>query len=311
MKVVPLYKETGYETGKLIAIDEVSWFIGEAILSGMLLEVASYPKPGLVSAVSQGAHRDMNILTFMVSSSAISSSFPRFSQLGFDYKGNIKNLLPRIRDLGVLYEKKLLDATDNVNTQRGILFSGGILAAAAGFCYGRDINAGLGDIFDTVAALTEGIVKDELVSAGLERCRDLTCGEILFVKYGTTGIRGEVEKGFPSVAGKGIPAIKEAVSYGTKLNDCLVHALISLMTVVEDTTILWRKDPETLATVKERALEIIDSGSVFTVSGRNKIRKTNDDFIREGISPGGAADLLSITLSSFILENKRLPVLKM
>lgn len=54
--------------------------VGEVLLQAILLEVCSFPKPGLVTPVSTGSHSDMNLQTFLLSSSAIapaSRSAPR------------------------------------------------------------------------------------------------------------------------------------------------------------------------------------------------------------------------------------------
>jgi len=68
-------------------IEKEAWQIGEAFLQGILLEISSFPKPGLVSSKSMGSHRDMNILTFMVSSAVISSGFTLCAQAGRNHKG--------------------------------------------------------------------------------------------------------------------------------------------------------------------------------------------------------------------------------
>jgi len=83
------------------------------------------------------------------------------------------------------------------------------------------------------------------------------------------------------------------------------------MTCVEDSTILWRKGPDALAMVKKAAGDILLSGSIYTEAGRNKISSFNDICIRENISPGGSADLLTITISAYLLINRVFGVVKM
>ena len=106
----------------------------------------------------------------------------------------------------------------------------------------------------------------------------------------------------------GLPAFKEAVENRVSLNHCLVHTLISLMTAVEDTTILWRKDKETLINVQKTAQNLLDKGSVFTKEGLREIENVNKDFIKKNISPGGSADLVAVTVGSYLLENGHFPV---
>ncbi|WP_339061387.1 triphosphoribosyl-dephospho-CoA synthase [Tepidibacillus marianensis] len=128
------------------------------------------------------------------------------------------------------------------------------------------------------------------------------------MKYEVKGIRGEVEAGFPSIKEVGLPAFYDAIKQGADLNSSLVYTLISLMTKVEDTTILWRKNMDTLIEVQQQAQEILDLGSVFTTEGLEAIHQLDKEFIKENISPGGSADLLSITIGIYLLENKQFPM---
>ena len=101
--------------------------------------------------------------------------------------------------------------------------------------------------------------------------------------------------------------MQEAFFRNASLNDALLHTLLSLMTVVEDSNIIWRTDVKTAEAVKQRAVEILDCGSVFTECGKNLIVRTEKDFVNRRISPGGSADLLSVTIALYLLENKKFP----
>jgi len=285
----------------------VEWNIGEAFLKGILLEVSAYPKPGLVSSISMGAHKDMDILTFMVSSASIAPAFFLCAHSGINHSGDPEKLLPIIREIGIIFEGKLLDSTKGVNTQRGILFAACILCAAAGYISQDNIAFSADDLFETAAKVTKGIVSRELVHLN-EKKDKLTPGEQLYIKYKATVIRGEVESGFTSVRNTGLPAFKDAISKGVKLNDCIVHTLISLIACVEDTTILWRKDKEELIEVQKKARTILGKGSIFTEEGLAEIYKLDEVFINKNISPGGSADLVAVTIGTYLLENKQFPV---
>ena len=62
------------------------------------------------------------------------------------------------------------------------------------------------------------------------------------------------------------------------------------MTTLDDTNILHRRGAEGLARAKSEAAMLLQDFSETKMSSLNK------DFIRENISPGGSADMLSLTI---------------
>jgi triphosphoribosyl-dephospho-CoA synthase len=290
-----------------IAIGAPAWTVGEKFLQGILLEIGYYPKPGLVCFSSNGAHRDMNGLTFMASSAAIAPAFYRCAQVGWEHEGELTDLLPIIRKIGRFYEEKMMAATKGVNTQRGILFAAGVLCAAAGFVSKTETNPPSERVLAAAAGMTKGLVTRELGCLKPDK-PNMTAGEQLYLRYGVTGIRGEVEAGFPAVTDNGLPALRDSFSRAENLTECLVHALLSLMTRTEDTTILWRKGLNQLREVQNRAQDILDKGSIFTPVGRDAVRRLDEEFCAAGISPGGSADLLAATIGLYLLENGQFPV---
>lgn len=279
-------------------LQKVSQYLSQAIL----LEVSTHPKPGLVTRLSNGAHKDMSIFTFMMSSAVLGKAFHDLQDIGQAHKGTATELFAKMRCYGVNAEKELLRVTKGVNTQRGILFAGGIVSAASGYA----MNMGLKkeSLIPLIREMTVGLVAKELKNCNHAA---MTAGEKLYHKYGITGIRGEVENGFPSVVNYGLPALSEALEKGTTLNDAFVHTLLTLMTVVQDSNVIWRTDYETLLEVQRIAKDILHKGSVFTDEGRMAIAETERYFLQRRISPGGSADLLSVTITLYLLANKEFP----
>lgn len=281
-----------------IGLQKISQYLSQAIL----LEVSAHPKPGLVTRLTNGSHQDMSLLTFMMSSAVLSKAFQDLQDIGMAHQGSLQELFAKIRAYGVAAEKELLRVTKGVNTQRGILFAGGLVSGAAGYAMNRGLACA--DLISVVQEMTAGLVAKELRQ--IER-RAQTAGEKLYRDYGITGIRGEVEKGFPSVVNYGLPALQEAFAQGASLNDALVQALLALMTVVEDSNVVWRTDVATLREVHQTAAAILAKGGVFTEAGRQALTETEKYFISRRISPGGSADLLSITITFYLLANKEFP----
>ena len=289
-------------SAKSETLRQMSMFLTQAVF----MEVCVHPKPGLVTRHGGGAHTDMSILTFAAGSAVLAKAFSDLQILGMKHNGNYQELFGKVRRYGVSAEQELLRVTKGVNTQRGILFAGGLLAAAAGAALNKGLDSKA--LCDIVAEMTQGLTEKELAGLLQQADRPLTAGERLYQAYGITGIRGEVEAGFPCVRQNGLPGLKEAFAKGAGLNDALVHALVHLMTVVQDSNVIWRGGYAKLPLVQQRARDILAQGSIFTDSGRRLLAESEELFRNERISPGGSADLLSVTAALYLVENKEFPV---
>lgn len=100
-------------------------------------------------------------------------------------------------------------ATNGVNTHKGMIFSLGIFCCALGYLYGNDIPYTEASFRDTCRQMTAHIL-DDFQGITLETAK--THGERLYARYGITGIRGEAADGYPTVfetAPSGIPTVPE------------------------------------------------------------------------------------------------------
>lgn len=276
--------------------------ISSFAIKSILYEVSATPKPGLVDRNNSGAHRDMDFFTFLSSSSVLSLYFYNCTNQGILFQsGDYRDLLKALRPLGIKAEEDMLKATKGVNTHKGMIFSQGIIAAASGSLYSEEKKLTLENMIGRIKKITKGISRE---LKDIEEKSQLTYGEKLFIKYGVKGIRGEVEEGFPTVVNYSYPVFKTLI--GEKdypINDILVQTLLSLMTGTKDSNILGRHDMETLKLVQARAKEALELGGVFTKLGKEFINKLDKEFIGKNISPGGAADLLAVTMMIYMIEN--------
>ena len=119
-----------------------------------------------------------------------------------------------------------------------------------------------------------------------------------YLASGRTGVRGEAAAGFPHARDYGLPALKRALQDGASFNEACLHALLALMSRVEDSNILRRRGLESLRSVQSRARALLMQG--FDM---DDLRRMNDDFVRENLSPGGSADLLAITIFLYEIQN--------
>lgn len=268
--------------------------IGSLAVEAMLYEATCTPAPGLVDRHNSGAHTDMDFFTFMASSAALSPGLARTAQAGIDHEGSLPELLPVLRIIGREAEADMLSATKGVNTQKGLLFSLGIAAAAAGQLVRQGIPLKTSVVLDAVAEITAGIVERELGKSAPHE--ELTAGERLYHEYKITGIRGEMEAGLPAVREWGLPALRAALAAGQSINNALVGTLLVLMMNVDDTTVMHRHNPDKMRTwVRGKAAEAVAAGGMAAPEGRQLVAKLDEEFIAHNVSPGGAADLLAVT----------------
>ena len=104
-----------------------------------MYEACTTPKPGLVDMNNSGSHSDMDIYTFIDSSSVLVSYFRKFSLAGIRYCNDEPyQLFEKIRYLGMLAEDEMLISTNNVNTHKGLIFSLGIICSALGYLFANE-----------------------------------------------------------------------------------------------------------------------------------------------------------------------------
>lgn len=279
----------------IFVINNLSMVISEFAIQALIYEVSCYPSPGLVSPVSTGAHKDMDFYTFIDSTSVLSKYFMLFVQEGYSDK-NYKEIFERIRIIGIEAENDMFVKTKGVNTHKGMLFLIGVICAAIGKVFKEKEN--FNQIKHVIKEMTKGIVDKELTN--LKNKDELSHGEKLYIKYNTEGIRGEVERGLPTVFDFSLRLYKE--SKKLSINDKLVHTLIGIMQICDDSTIIHRHSIEILEEVKEKSREIFSLGGMKSEIGQKKIYSLCDEFVERNISPGGSADLLGATVFLDLVE---------
>ncbi len=288
--------------------------ISKNAITSMLYEVSASPKPGLVDRYNSGAHTDMDFFSFMASSATLYPYFLRCAEEGEKFKEeDLKGLFQNLRLPGIKAEREMYKATKGANTHKGLIFSLGIVCAAAAYNFrnnGTDNVAGnpvraeeikRDSIFVTISSMTKGLCERELEHMNPEKT--LTNGEKIYMQYGVKGIRGEVEMGFPTVRDCSIPIYEKLVSEEkVSLNDALVQTLLGIMEINDDTNILSRHDMDTLDYVKRYSGDTLRKGGMLTPEGRRAVEEMDRDFISRNISPGGSADLLAVTIMLHLLN---------
>jgi holo-ACP synthase/triphosphoribosyl-dephospho-CoA synthase len=264
----------------------------------MLYEVCATPKPGLVDRANSGAHRDMDIFTFMDSSAVLTLRFRRFYLLGRDLRDTAASrMLDRLRYPGMLAEDCMMSATHGVNTHKGLIFSLGLVCVALGWLDANGRQADSATILATCASIAGPCIEQDL--RHLVPGDEATAGERLYLCSGKTGIRGEAAAGFPSVAACGLPTLKRLVSEGYSLNDAAVYTLLSLIAEVTDSSIFARAGLEGQSRAQQAARDLLGRSAWPEFS---EVSDLDADFSRQAISPGGCADLLALSFMLYFLE---------
>ena len=267
--------------------ESLAYEVSQMALKAMISEVSTFPSFGLVSPISSGAHKDMDYYTFLNSAVAITPFLKKMFEVGYSYYSP-EYIFDAIRDIGKECEKKMFEATNNINTHKGMIFLMGISMAAIGKALYE--NKEFYQIQDIIKSMVKNILDD---FKELHKKEKLTHGERLYLEYGFTGIRGQVQDGL-SVLFDNI--IDNYINSDLKENDLYTQILIELMARVEDSTVVYRHDISTLRKVQSDAKDLLNIGGIFTSQGKQKCYDLEEIYINKNISPGGCADLLAISI---------------
>ncbi|WP_215796641.1 triphosphoribosyl-dephospho-CoA synthase CitG [Paludibacterium yongneupense] len=255
-------------------------------------EVNLTPKPGLVDRRNSGAHRDMDLESFLASAQAIGPDFVRFASAGVAHaRLAARDVLPQIRPIGLASEQAMYAATGGVNTHKGGIFALGLLCTAAGRLLGRGGALTRGGVCAEVADICRDLVQAELNSQREAH----TAGEHLFRRYGLTGARGEAASGYATARQLALPVYLRLLEAGYDDETSLLQALLHLMAGNADTNLVSRGGPAGLDYVREAARALLRDGGVLHAEGRDRLAALDDALIERNLSPGGSADLLSVT----------------
>jgi triphosphoribosyl-dephospho-CoA synthase len=163
---------------------------------------------------------------------------------------------------------------------RGALWALGFLVAAAAL----DPRAKGADVAATA----------KLIAAHPDRRapRRPSRGSSVSAKYGAAGARGEARAGFPHVR-RALDALKVSRSTGAPEPYARLDALLTVMTTLQDTELLYTAGPLGLRHVQAGARGVLAAGSTATGPGREALIAFDDDLHARGWSPRGSGALLA------------------
>lgn len=252
--------------------NETTNFIKESIE----LECGLYPKFGLVTMQNNGSHSDMNYDLMMKSKNVVAPYIAMMTISGFSNPE--EKIFDDIREIGKLCEKRMFQATNGINTHKGLIFGMGFVAAAFGMLL-KDDDFSYHKLQDTIKYLGRDLENDFLSEHD-------TFGYLAYKKYGFLGARGETMKGMPN-AFLGVDVLDE---YPALSKEALTMALVSIIRGLEDTVLLKRSGTLEKYNYFKNLVGTID------VYDEVRIEEVTRECVKNNISFGGAADILAISI---------------
>jgi len=263
---------------------ELSHEVARRAVRALYVELALYPKPGLVSFVDNGSHTDMDAATFLRSLFSLRHYFARICAAG--YRGAP---FAELKRLGMEAEKRMLAATRGINTHRGAIFCVGLLCAAMGRLRAQNMSL-------TPAALRTALLLhwSEELSAHTRASGD-SHGLQAAAQHSASGAREEGALGLPSVFEVALPALQRTLASGAPMLHARIDALFALMAHISDTNVYHRGGADGARIVRESALRFLERGGTQHPHWRTAALDCHLLFVERRLSPGGAADLLAAT----------------
>lgn len=276
---------------QLVPPTTLPYIIAHLATQALQAELDTTPKPGLVDKDNNGAHRDMDYALMQRSIHTLHPYFVKLALLG------CADALPThtsIRDIGIEAEKAMLSATNGVNTHKGALFSMGLAVVAAAH-EERKIAANEEQILkernggeDVLVSLQTTI---KALAASFPDTNGTHGSKAKLLSKGTTAIKGALDnarEGYEMLFAEWLPFYierrKERDAY------TLHKTLLRIMCDLDDTNVIYRTDLATAEEVKQEARALLDSFS------KAALKDMDRRYTARNISPGGAADMLSLTI---------------
>lgn len=258
------------EAMEYIPESTVPYLVADLAERALRLELDTTPKPGLVDRQDNGAHKDMD---YALMSKSISALRPYLTRLAVE---SAKDIDPaKIKEIGIEAEIAMLKATGGVNTHKGALFCIGLSVAAASY-------------LASTTGSVEAYSFKELVSRAASEIPSArgTHGAEAKRSFKVVGALENARAAYPELFADWLPYYLSLECDPFRCHKTLLH----IMTTLDDTNILHRRGAEGLAHAEAEAARLLED---FSESGLSSLNK---DFIRENISPGGSADMLSLTI---------------
>ena len=267
--------------------------IADTMRQALITEATLTPKAGLVDAVHNGGHSDMNLALFLRSADAIAPYLGDCAATGMTFAGHPASpaILAAIRPIGLAAEAAMRAATGGVNTHKGAIFAFGLTAAALGKRLAEQHAATLADVQADVRALCAEIL------AELRQGDCDSAGKRGYARHGISGARGEAASGFATVSAHALPLYQQELAADGNERRALLAALVALYAANDDSTTLARVGLDGLRAHQHWARTLLADRATLADEARlsDAIAAYARNCAAKRLSAGGSADLLALT----------------
>jgi triphosphoribosyl-dephospho-CoA synthase len=263
-------------TQNLQSNKKIAAYLTRIAVKALYYELALYPKPGLVSFVDDGSHKDMSGETLFKSLFSLRHYFYNISL--YAIKG--KPLVEQVK-LGIHAERQMLAVTQGVNTHRGAIFALGI------FC------STIARMLAKGEALSPHSIQGYILNYWSEHLKykhhmvASTHGSKVKKKYQVNGAKEMAESGYQAV----FDVYDQLSNMNLTYQTFGLKAYCLLLLDMDDTNILHRAGPEGLLYAKNEISIAIHFKNEDLVSVMENI---HHNFCHRNISPGGVADMIGV-----------------
>ena len=257
---------------RLVPSTTVPELLGHLACHALQMELDTTPKPGLVDRNDNGAHHDMDYATMQ---RGIEALLPFFDELAETGNASTLPSAAQIQSIGMRGEQLMLTTTQGVNTHKGALFALGLMCVAAAHTLHQHGAIACHQLQQDVMAL----------SSSLKESVD-THGGRAVNRHQVAGALAMAQGGYQQLFSDWLPFYRTMTGDAWQCH----KTLLRIMSMLDDTNVIHRVGYDRAQRVKEEAQSMLND---FDAAG---LEEMNRRYIAENISPGGAADMLSLTI---------------
>ena len=254
----------------LVPPTTIPYLLAHLATDALQQELDTTPKPGLIDQNDNGAHSDMD---YRLMQRSIAALHPYFVKLAVEAFQKDLPSVENLQKIGLEAEKAMLDATKGVNTHKGALFALGLALVSAANLYQNGIL--------TPENLQETIVK---LASQFPDTTD-THGSRVVSQHNVKGALAMAREGYQPLFTDWLPYYR-----GERREERKLKTLLRIMTTLDDTNVYHRKGAEGVAQMKADSIALLNDFEP------KKLEQLNQDYNAQGISPGGSADMLALTI---------------